>query len=78
MANDKIKVSKVNNLKKGRGKPVDHISAQLLSTLVQEDLDELKGMVEEAGYESFDRYMKDSERLFPKKVTPREIKWRNR
>jgi len=69
------KESKVKGLKKD--KKVLHISAQMLATLTEEDVQELEDMVTESG-ESFQRYMKDSEAVMPKKVTMPPITWRNK
>jgi len=71
------KESKVKKLKNKKGK-ILHISAQLLATLTEEDKEELRGMVDGVGDESFERYIKDSERLMPKKKVMPPITWRNK
>jgi len=73
MANSK----KLDKLKSKEGKML-HISAQLLADLTEEEIQELEDLVTEEGTESFQRYMKDSQKLFPKVKTVKPITWRNK
>ena len=68
---------KLKELKSKDGKMI-RISAQLLANLTEEEKQELEDMVTEQGDETPQKYMKESQKLFPKVKIAKPITWRNR